>query len=183
MPENSWTQLARIVDTKNPTQTTPVQDEVVSLFAELRSPLLRYLHLLGLGLGDGEDVVQETFLALFRHLAAGKPRQNLHGWIFRVARNIALKRLHQTGTSVSMGDYLPVADSSANPEERAVRMQQGRAVHAAMAALSDLDRQCLCLRAEGLRYRDIATVLDVSLGSVAQALGRALAKLTRVAQR
>ena len=183
MPLNSWTQVARIVSAKKAEQSSAVQDEVVCLFAELRVPLLRYLHVLGLNIGDGEDVVQETFLALFRHLSAGKPRDNLHGWIFRVARNIGLKRLQRTGVSVSAPESLPVTDPAANPEQRAARNQQGRAIQAVIAALPDVDRQCLCLRAEGLRYRDIATALDVSLGSVALALGRALAKLARVAQK
>jgi RNA polymerase sigma-70 factor, ECF subfamily len=183
MPDNSWTQIARVTSPNKADPTNVVQDEVVRLFAELRAPLLRYLHFLGLTVGDGEDVVQEAFLALFSHLSAGKPRDNLHGWIFRVARNIALKRIHQTGASVRMTESLQVVDFSANPEERAVRNQQGRAIQATIEALSELDRQCLCLRAEGLRYREIASVLDVSLGSVALALGRAVAKLSRIAQK
>ena len=183
MPENSWTQVARIVNAKDTERNNAVQDEVVRLFAELRAPLLRYLHLLGLSVGDGEDVVQETFLALFRHLLASKPRDNLQGWVFTVARNVALKRIQQTRASANVPEFVATADPSASPEDRAVRIQQGRAVQAAIAALPDLDRQCLCLRAEGLRYREIAKVLDVSLGSVALALGRALARLARAAQR
>ena len=40
------------------------------------------------------------------------------------------------------------------------------------------DRQCLFLRAEGLRYRDIARTLDLSLGGVAKSLGRTMTRLT-----
>ena len=130
-----------------------------------------------------EDVVQETFLALYRHLLEGRPRDCLHGWIFKVARNIALKRLQRMASSVCQSELLPIADPAADPEQRAVRVQQGRAIQNAIAALPDFDRQCLCLRAEGLRYRDIAAALEVSLGSVALALSRTLTKLARVAQK
>src|ERR1700722_16458841 len=72
----------------------PNADEqaVVQLFDELRNGLLRYLLALGLPAHDGEEVIQEVFLALFQHLQRGKSRQNLHGWIFRVAHNLGLKR-------------------------------------------------------------------------------------------
>ena len=46
-----------------------------------------------------------------------------------------------------------------------------------MNALPERDRRCLFLRAEGVRYRDIAHQLGISLGSVANAIARALARL------
>jgi RNA polymerase sigma-70 factor (ECF subfamily) len=76
-----------------------------------------------------------------------------------------------------------ITDPGANAEQQAIQEQQRRAVRAAVAALPDLDRQCLYLRAEGLRYRDIAEALEISLGSVAASLSRALDRLSRVARR
>src|SRR5581483_5246834 len=69
-----------------------LEDEVVGLFELFRDRLLRYLMALGLNAHDGEEVVQEVFLALFQHLLQGKSRQNLRGWIFRVAHNLGLKQ-------------------------------------------------------------------------------------------
>src|ERR1700728_4066591 len=66
--------------------------EVIRLFEQLRNPLLRYVVSLGLSLHDGEEIIQEVFLALFRHLQLGKSRRNLCGWVFRVAHNLALKQ-------------------------------------------------------------------------------------------
>src|SRR5580698_6547439 len=67
-------------------------EDVISLFDQFRDPLLRYLSGFGLALQDSEDVIQEVFLSLFRHLRGGKPRDNLRGWLFRVAHNLALKQ-------------------------------------------------------------------------------------------
>lgn len=182
MSEISWTQLGRIGARKD-VSPSPAHDEVLRLFGELRRPVLRYLHTLGLPVSDGEDVVQEAFLALFLHLRAEKPRDNLHGWVFRVSRNLALKRLGQNSASIGLPGEFAVADPSANPEQLAVRDERDRCIRAVVAALPDLDRQCLYLRAEGLRYREIAEALDISLGAVAQTLSRSLGKLARAARR
>jgi len=46
-------------------------------------------------------------------------------------------------------------------------------------ALPEQDQSCLCMRAEGLRYREIAEALGISLGSVAASLARSLERLGR----
>jgi len=48
-----------------------------------------------------------------------------------------------------------------------------------LQALPETDQQCLSLRAEGLRYREIAAVVGISLGSVAASLERSLDRLAR----
>ena len=72
-----------------------LEEEVVALFDQLRKPMLRYLASFGLAIQDREEIVQEVFLSLFRHLREGKSRANLRGWLFRVAHNLALKRRTQ----------------------------------------------------------------------------------------
>ena len=65
-------------------------EELVGLFDQLRDRLLRYVISLGLPVRDGEDIIQEEFLSLFRHLQQGRSRSNLQAWTFRVAHNQAL---------------------------------------------------------------------------------------------
>src|SRR5690348_5739787 len=66
-----------------------LQDEVIALFDLYRAPVLRYLISCRIPVPDAEEIAQEVFLALFRHLRAGKSRSNLPGWIFTVAHNLA----------------------------------------------------------------------------------------------
>src|ERR1700689_1106831 len=66
--------------------------EVIHFFEQFRNPVLRYVISRGLSLHDGEEIIQEVFLALFRHLQLGKSRRNLRGWVFRVAHNLASKQ-------------------------------------------------------------------------------------------
>lgn len=155
---------------------------LIQLFDELRSPLLRYLLSLGISLEDGEEVVQEAFLALFAHLRGGKSRQNLRGWIFRVAHNIGLKRRLAARRHASSSPIDETAahciDPDKNPEEQLLANQRQQRLEAIVRALPDRDRWCLALRAEGLRYREIAEILDISLGSVAASLARSLGRLS-----
>jgi RNA polymerase sigma-70 factor (ECF subfamily) len=164
---------------------SPLEDEVVSLFEELRSRLLHYLLCLGLPVHDGEEIVQESFLLLFQHLRNGKSRQNLRGWVFRVARNLALKRRNANLISlrrlVEFDETLPEQQIHAvpDPEEWAWSRQRQKRLWAVVTALPEQDQGCLFLRCEGLRYREIAAALGISLGSVAASLARSLAKLDR----
>lgn len=159
---------------------------VVQLFDELRRPLLRYVLTLGLALEDAEEVVQEAFLALFQHLGRGRSRSNLRGWLFRVAHNLGLERRLATrreASAASLDDLASMLPDTAaeNPEQQLASAQRAHRLQAAFGALAEQDRWCLALRAEGLRYRDIARVLGISLGSVAGSLARSLARLSRAA--
>jgi RNA polymerase sigma-70 factor (ECF subfamily) len=70
-------------------------------------------------------------------------------------------------------------DLGPNPEEQLAFSQRQRRLLAVLQVLPALDQRCLSLRAEGLRYRQIADVLGMSLGSVSASLARSLARLGR----
>lgn len=162
------------------TEPSPLEREVTDLFDLLRAPVLRYLSSFGLTAQDAEEVLQETFLALFLHLRDNKPRTNLQAWVFRVAHNLGLKRC-QWIKRASGGDIedFTLTDPAMNPEQLAAQNQRNTRLLSVVRALPEQDRQCLYLRAEGLRYREIVEVLGMSLGAVAQSLERSLAKLHR----
>src|SRR5271156_1274838 len=105
-----------------------IECEVIRLFDQFRNPLLRYALSFGLSVHDGEEVIQEVFLALFRHLQLGKSRRNLRGWIFRVAHNLALKQRHanRKAQETLNSDEAVVhrqLDATPNPEEQAASSQ------------------------------------------------------------
>ena len=165
-------------------QDSRIEGEVMELFDEFRNRLLRYSLSLGLSIHDAEEVIQEVFLALFRHLHSGRSRQNLRGWLFRVTHNLALKQrlANQTLVQRTAGDASVVeehADPAPGPEEQMSAAQRRDRLQAVVQALPENDQHCLRLRAEGLRYREIATALGMSLGAVSISLTRSLARLAR----
>jgi RNA polymerase sigma-70 factor (ECF subfamily) len=160
-----------------------IEANVLALFDRCAPQLLRYVGSFGLAATEAEDVVQDTFLALFRHLHLRRDQTNLTGWLFQVAHNLALKRREQLRKQLRSAGVQEAAtrwhaDPSPDPEERLMREQRGQRLRAVFDALPERERRCLFLRAEGLTYRDIARALSVSLGSVAKAVSRALTRLT-----
>lgn len=167
------------------TETAEANEAVLRLFAVHRDGVHRYVRALGIADRDAEDVVQDVFLALFHHVARGRPRTNLRGWIFRVGHNLALRHLKREARRRRVGADLVSGWTAAapSPEDRYASRQRQVRLAAAMNALPARERRCLQLRAEGLRYREIARVLGLSLGTVANTLARALARLRRADER
>jgi RNA polymerase sigma-70 factor (ECF subfamily) len=161
-----------------------LEDEVVGLFEQLRNRMLRYLLSLGLTAHDGEEIVQEVFLSLFQHLQRGRSRANLRGWVFRVAHNLALKqRTVASREFQNTAEPADTIDPGPNPEEQLASTQRQERLLAVLRALPEQDQYCIHLRAEGLRYREIAEVLGISLGAVSNSLGRSLGRLGRADER
>ena len=175
LPEISWADRR--------TETVPALElEILTLYDSWRLPLLRYSISFGISSADGEDIIQETFLALFDHLRKGRSRENLRGWIFRVTHNLTLMRRqrHRRQSVVISGEnYRPeeyVSDEP-SPEQIAIQGERRAQLVSIYRALPENDRICLQLRAEGLTYREIAHVVGVSLGTVSNSLGRSLSRL------
>ncbi len=165
------------------TELDAAHAEVLEQFDAHAEGLHRYIRSFGLGADSARDIVQEVFLSLFRHICRNRPRTNITGWLFRVAHNLALKQRRAAARRMESAldeEFLDqLLEPSANPEERAANEQRRLRLRAVLAALPERDRRCLYLRAEGLAYRDIASALGISLGSVGNSLNRAMMRLTR----
>jgi RNA polymerase sigma-70 factor (ECF subfamily) len=164
-------------------QSDDCADRVVCLFDELSGRILLYLLAFGLPRQDAEDVVQETFLALFQHLKLGRSRQNLRGWLFRVAHHLALKR-RQANRRFNRPENLEEILSSQPDRSAAADValdmdQRHRRFQGILKALPERDRLCILLRADGMRYREIAQVVGISLGAVSLSVSRTLTRMAR----
>ena len=167
-----------------------VDAEVLDLFDRTRERLLRYLSgFEPLTLEDSEDVIQEAFLALHRHLILGRSRENLTAWLFQVVHNLGLKRVIGSRQALRRNVVLTpatedlVVDGAPNPEDLFAESQKTDRLRAVVRALPELDQRCLMLRAEGLRYREIARILNISLGGVAHSIEKSLDRIARAAAR
>jgi RNA polymerase sigma-70 factor (ECF subfamily) len=153
--------------------------EVTALYRELRKPLLRYLVCLGVSSDEAQDVVQDAFVSLERHLAAGGTQENIRGWLFRVAHNGARNRQksyhRRFGEPLEPGmDFLA---PDATPENAVLEKEKFRRLRAAIGLLTECERECLLLRAGGLRYREIGDVLGMATSTVGDTVERAIKKL------
>lgn len=159
-----------------------LQSWVLELYDKLRVPLFRYLVCIGIPREEADEVLQETFLRAYKHLRGGGETGNFRSWIFRVAHNLAINQLKKQRRLSVGGLELcdlapPVVDPSPDAEELLLRKERLRRICAAMKTLSATELQCVHLRAEGLRYREIADVMGCGVSTVADSLRRAIAKL------
>lgn len=153
--------------------------EAAKLFEELRAPLLRYLGCLGISTDEAQDIAQDAFLSLHRHVAAGGDQANIRSWLFRVAHNQARNRQlsyeRRFGGPLDLGrDDLP---DHATPERALLAKEKFQRLQSAIQSLAEAERECLLLRAEGLRYREIGEVLGIATSTVADTVDRAIRKL------
>ena len=73
-------------------------------------------------------------------------------------------------------------DPRHDPEEQLADREHRKRATAVLNALPERDRQCVNLRGHGLRYREIAQALGISLGAVAKSLTRSIARLQRATE-
>jgi RNA polymerase sigma-70 factor, ECF subfamily len=153
--------------------------EVTVLYRELRKPLLRYLACLGLSTDEAQDVVQDAFLILHRHLASGGSQENIRGWVFRVAHNQARNRQtsYDRRFAAPLDAGAEALSHEATPEQAVLEKERFRQLGRAIRLLADSERECLLLRAAGLRYREIGEVLAIPTSTVADIVDRAIKKL------
>lgn len=163
------------------TEDLPARELVLQHYDREHLPLRRYLKLIGVDEPTAQEVVQETFLRLYRHLQNGGDRTNLRAWCYRVAQNLArnektsARQKRCVPLDEDMRELMPGSEISA--ESQLLVREREYKLRRAILNLSGAERECLVLRAQGLKYREIATVLEVSVSSAAENVQRALKKL------
>jgi RNA polymerase sigma-70 factor (ECF subfamily) len=158
---------------------------LIQLFREIRMPLYGYLVCIGLKPHEADDIVQEAFLRLHQQLESGVKIEEPRAWVFRVARNASLNLQRVQRRLVFESDLDPKEESKLeqrfdpemNPETLYLKKEVMIRLDAGIARLTEQQRHCVYLRSQGLRYREIAAVLGVSVSSAAELLQRAIIRL------
>lgn len=154
--------------------------EATKLYRELQKPLLRYLVCLGLSRDEAQDVVQDAFVSLQRHLAANGSKESIRSWLYRVAHNAARNRqksyARRFAAPLDAIGVQSITDKE-TPERAVLKKEKFQRLGKAMKLLTESERECLLLRAGGLRYREIGEVLGISTSTVGDTVERAIKKL------
>ena len=160
-----------------------LEERVVRLYEEAREDVYHYMLRLGLSPSQAQEGAQEAFLRLHTALKRGESIDNPRAWVFRVAHNLAVTE-HRTGDrwmALDPGVESALTDRGPGPEARVLQRERAARVGAVLAKLSPQQRRCLYLRAEGLRYKEIAETVGVGVSTVSQFLTRAIARLRSAA--
>lgn len=146
-------------------------------------------------LGDSiaaEDVAQDAFLALYRHLNQ-VPTAAFRPWLFRVARNLCLDQLRRRKFKLSLfrdlqkdeeQPFVPVDDDGIAPDEIAESREANAAIEKAIGELPLKFREAFLLcEVEGLSYEDAAAVMGCPVKTVSTRLFRARARFKSLVSR
>jgi RNA polymerase sigma-70 factor (ECF subfamily) len=152
-----------------------------SLQGQLEPLIRRYVRRL-IGPGDAEDdIVQDTFIALYKNLSRIDPVANLRPYIFRIARNRCYDELRRGRfDDLSLDDeqvideqgsvwvsYTDFSSNGAQPDELTHWLLLNLEVQEAMERLPQNQRETLILFSEhDLSYAEIADIMHTSVGTV-----------------
>jgi RNA polymerase sigma factor (sigma-70 family) len=137
---------------------------------------------------EAEDLVQETFTKSLRAFDSFQPGTNFKAWIFRILRNTFLTTRAGIAASRTVylednPDTLDTTPSGPTPEENLIRLDNQAALHTALEQLPPPLREALLLSdVEEIKYKDIAAILDVPIGTVMSRISRARRTLRQLLQ-
>lgn len=134
---------------------------------------------------DARDALQDAFLCAYQSLDQFEGRADFYTWLYRIGVNAALthKRKRRRACTLNLCDegrtLEPVDVSRASePSHALTRAEQFTMVWDALSCLTTNDRALLVLKdMEGMRYKEVADLLKVPIGTVRSRLHRARLKL------
>ena len=139
-------------------------------------PLFRYAFRIVGERDAAEDVVQESFLRLWRQARRWKPEAPVRAWLFRVAGNLCIDTIRRRRHTMEMEpDY---AEAGPGIETRLFEQEQVRAAWRLVGELPERQRLALVMcRLEGMSMAEAGAVLGCSVGAVESLLSRARLQL------
>jgi len=125
-----------------------------------------------------DDVLQETWLAAFRQLKRLRSARAFAPWLYRIARNRALRRLRKPKHLVPMTDEIEAAATESTDWEPSA--DDAKLVNACLTELPPHHREILTLRYVGeMTYEQLAETLECRVGTVRSRLFNAKQALRR----
>ena len=155
--------------------------EVAALYAAAREGVVRYLVTSGMDRDTAEEAAQDAFLRLYTALRDGEEIREPKNWVYRVARNMALNAIKRSAAQPAVSAALEATAASAEPgaEDRLIQEEWLEGFREAVSRLSERQRLCLELRAQGLKYRDIAELLEIRISTAAEFVRRGIEELKK----
>jgi RNA polymerase sigma-70 factor (ECF subfamily) len=135
---------------------------------------------------ESEDVVQETFLRVYRNRSAYRRVAKFSTWIYTIAGNLARTELRRrrrrrlfsiSDMGVQDKDY-EISDNVLNPEAQTDGVMKDEIIQAEISRLSPKFREVILLRdVQELSYEEISKILRVPIGTVKSRVNRARLRL------
>lgn len=154
--------------------------------------VLRFFQRQNLKTADCEDLTQDVFLRVYRHIGSFRGESAFATWLFVIARRRFLDYLHEQGLTQQVGLERPESENEddeqlaldivdlsleSNPHDMALDGEFKKIYREAVDSLPGQMRSCTWLRLQGHTYQIIADRLGLSRGAVSKHLYDARGKI------
>ena len=132
--------------------------------------------------GLAEDVTQEVFIRLYKHMDSIKDAEMLRPWLIRVALNVAKNTIRgniRANTRDESYVKETVENSVYSVESEFEQQAEISEINRALNKIKEPLRSCLVLKQQGLSYREIAESLSLNEASIGTFVARARQEFMR----
>lgn len=132
---------------------------------------------------DASEITQKTFIKVYQKVNTLDDPDKFSSWIYRVANNLCLDELKRAGRrkATSLEAWAEQAEESETPAVTLERKELGELLQKALSLLPDEQRTVVILKQyEGLKFREIADILEESENTVKSRMYYGLRALNRI---
>lgn len=151
------------------------RDALASLYTRFQRPLFRYLCQLTPDRGLAEEILQDTFVAIWKSAASFEERSSVRTWIFGIARRQAHNTLRKHNIQLAGEEALnDIPDPEPSLEDQVLSHVDLEELAEAISTLAPIYKEVLVLNfVHGLPYGEIAEIAGVPEGTVKSRLSNA----------
>jgi RNA polymerase sigma factor (sigma-70 family) len=160
----------------NPEQVEAVRLAVLEAYKVHAGELSRLAVVMTRNKALAQDILQETFLRYFLTRMHGDVIANERDWLHNVMRNLIQDWKQSLKSEDSVGLEEAESTEAQTREDEPGRRMLTWAMKAARM-LAPREQECIRLRAQGLAYAEIASAMQISVGTVGALLNRAIQKI------
>lgn len=164
-----------------------------NLVGRHQRPLVNYFYRMSWDRQTSEDLAQEVFIRIYNHAKDYEPQAKFTTYMYRVARNLWIdRRRHEAHAPKTVSLDAPVdaegdtfhdvvGSDAPDPAGRMVTEERAAMVRKAIDGLPEEQKAVLLLaESKGMKYQEIAAVLEIPLGTVKSRMHAAVMKLKEV---
>jgi RNA polymerase sigma-70 factor (ECF subfamily) len=160
-------------------QTNLINQRFEALFNELKAPVFSYIQSIIRNHQDSEEILQETFLALYQQIQNNRDLEYPKAWTYRVAGNFCLSRLRRQSNLIQLLKLLSTnksaeAHAGQGTEEQVIRNQEMDILDSLIVSLHPKHRAIVMLYRDGFTYQQIAEMTHTRVGTVGVTIRRAV---------